>query len=278
MKTAVLLINLIILCLISSCQDKSTNTLWVKPPSITLDCADYAAIQSPIGVLYNNVWNKHGAKDGEWQQCIEKRLVAEVTQYGWSWQWPQKSNVIFAYPQVKLGVSPWAPEPASDNRFPLKISSIKNLTISYDLEISTNGQHNLATSMWLTNSATVYEKPNPSAIVAEFMIWTYSTAKHFNPAGKKVTEVTIDGKQWEVWVDKNWGDASGANANKWIYITYRAKESALKTQFNAFNLIQHAVADNIITADLYIADIELGNEIMSGSGIAWVKSFEVKID
>jgi hypothetical protein len=278
MKASGLLISLIILGLISSCQDKAIDKAWVKPASITLDCADYAAIQSPVGVLYNNVWNKHAAKNGEWQQCIEKRVIAEVAQYGWSWQWPQKSNVIFAYPQVKLGLSPWAPEPASDNRFPLKISAINNLTISYDLDISANGQYNLATSMWLINSDTVTEKPNPSAIVAEFMIWTYSTAKHFNPAGKKVTEATIDDKKWEVWVDKNWGDASGANANKWIYITYRAKESALEARFNAFNLIQHAVANKIITADLYISDIELGNEIMSGSGIAWVKSFEVKID
>lgn len=120
--------------------------------------------------------------------------------------------------------------------------------------------------------------PAPESIVAELMIWTYSTAKHFSPAGKKIEELHLDGRDWEVWLDRQWGDVSGANSNKWVYLTYRAKQHSLHTQFNAGKLLAHAVDTGLLSPDHFVADVELGNEIMSGSGVAWVKSFSVDLD
>ena len=91
-------------------------------------------------------------------------------------------------------------------------------------------------------------------------------------------EVVLDGQTWEVWVNKNWGDASGANSNRWIYLTFRAKDSSLHASFDVAKLTACAVEKGILPKQFYYADVELGTEIMSGSGLAWVKDFKVEIE
>ncbi len=81
-----------------------------------------------------------------------------------------------------------------------------------------------------------------------------------------------------MWVDKNWGDLSGENDNKWVNITFRGENSNLKSSFNALELIQYAVEKNILKKEWYISDIELGTEIMSGAGIAWINAFNVDLN
>ncbi len=265
---------------LSSCHESSpTENVMVKPDSTSLGCSDYLSLQTDIGVFHNNVWNKQAAQGAYSKQCLEKRIVDGVVQFGWSWTWPSTDRAIYGYPQVKLGSSPWGPEPRNDSRFPLNISTLHSLSIAYDVETTTTGQHNLTTSMWLTNTGTISQTVDTSSIVAEFMIWTYSTANHFNPAGKKIGEFTDpDGREWEFWGDKNWGDVSGTYTNKWVNITYQAKASTLRAEFDALPLIQHAIAEKMLSPDWYVADIELGNEVMGGTGITWIKSFAVTIN
>ncbi len=273
--------------LIISCRNPLINSNpQLKINSTTLGCEEYLSTPNDFGVLYNNVWNKNAAKDYTWTQCLEQKLFNDTITYGWSWQWPDNRNtgfwnsflskkVIFAYPQIKVGRSPWAPIPAIDDRFPLQISTTPQLCLSYNIKTVTNGQHNLATTMWIVNSPLKLQKADPSNIIAEFMIWTYATEKHMNPAGKKYAEIKIDEITWEVWSSKNWSDLSGINSNKWINITFRSKTNQLKAEFDILKLIQYAIQENILPTNLYIADLELGNEIMSGSGYTWVKSFKV---
>ncbi len=152
------------------------------------------------------------------------------------------------------------------------------MRVSHELDIVTNGSHNVATSMWLTSTGYVGDSPNPSAILAELMVWTYATPDHMTPAGAKTAEVELDGQQWEVWVDKNWHDASGANNNRWIYLTFRAKVSSLKASFDVAKLTQYAIRQNILPPQFNYSDMELGTELMSGAGLAWVKRFDVQIE
>jgi hypothetical protein len=107
------------------------------------------------------------------------------------------------------------------------------------------------------------------------MFWTYKTAGQFNPAGQKFGEVNLDGETWEVWVEKNWIDTSGINRNRWVYIAFKSKTQTLKTTIKALDLLQFVIRAKLISNDLFIADVELGNEVMSGEGLTWVKSFNV---
>jgi hypothetical protein len=278
MKAIYLLVLISLALNIASCtRDVDAPVSWKKPDTKSLGCTDYLSLVVDDGVLTNNVWNKGAADQNSWSQCLESREFNGATQYGWSWSWPRNKKVIYSYPQIKRGVSPWAPIPKFDERFPLALSAVEKMIISYDVEIDTNGQHNLATSMWLTDAPHTGTEPNSSIIAAEVMIWTYATKNHFNPAGKKYGSITSNNTEWEVWYDKNWGDASGENSNKWIYLTFRAKESSLKTSFDVIDLLSYAINKNLITSDLFISDVELGNEIMDGEGITWINKFDVDI-
>jgi hypothetical protein len=267
---------IILFVFILSCKNESgQHEQWVKPDSVTISCDEYFTVNTKQGILTNNVWNKHAAKNEAWSQCLEKRTIDGEVQFGWSWSWPLGRRVIYSQPQIKIGASPWAPEEKFDSSFPLKISDLKRLDISHLLEISTNGDHNTATTMWLITEEYRGSKPNKSVIAAEIMIWTYSTAGHFNPAGRKLSEININDTAWEVWHQKDWSDKSGVNDNKWVNVSFRAKESSMSAKIPGLKLLDYAIQEKLISEDLFIADVELGNEIMSGAGITWIKEFNV---
>ncbi|MDC8831355.1 glycoside hydrolase family 12 [Alteromonas gilva] len=273
------LLIMLIAFVVSCGYEEAESDKWIKPESTTISCEEYFSYPTKQGVLTNNVWNKKAAESDSWRQCLEKRSVDGETQFGWSWSWPFGRRVIYSQPQIKIGSSPWAPEPKFDTSFPLKISALSKLDIAYDLEVTTNGNHNIATTMWLISEAYTGSKPNRSVIAAEIMIWTYSTNAHFDPAGAKYSEITTsDGANWEVWFQKEWQDKSEENDNRWVHVAFRATNSSMKADINGLELLTYAIEENLISEEHYIADVELGNEIMSGSGMTWVKKFDVVYD
>lgn len=272
--TVLLLLSL----LLPACNsDAEKELIWEKPETHTISCDDYFSENTPDGVLYNNVWNNGAAKKFPWRQCLEKDLLDNL--YGWSWVWPsEKSNVIYAYPQIKHGISPWDPSSSVKSEFPLKHSAVHSLVVEHELEVQGNSQHNIATSLWFTNNKDIGENPNPSVIVAELMIWSYATQYHMNPAGTHRGNYEVENQIWEIWTDQNWGDASGENDNKWIYITFRALNQSLNSRFDVINFTRYAIENQILPKDFYISDVELGTEIMSGSGLVWVKKFNIYLN
>ncbi|WP_395343935.1 GH12 family glycosyl hydrolase domain-containing protein [Ningiella sp. W23] len=269
----------IILLLTASLLSCSENKqpAWIKPDTYTISCGEYYSHETPLGILNNNVWNKHAADTDSWEQCLEMRSIDGNTQYGWSWSWPFGRRVIYSQPQIKIGASPWAPEPKFNDAFPIKISELTEFTVNHELEVYSNGNHNNVTTMWLLTQAYHGSKPRPDLIAVEVMIWTYATPAHFDPAGKKYSELTIGDSIWEVWYEKDWNDKSGVNDNQWISLSYRADESSMSATIPALKLLQFAISEGLINDELFIADIELGNEVMSGSGIAWVREFSVAV-
>lgn len=260
-----------------ACQKESASKMvWEKPDTQTINCGDYFSESTPNGILYNNVWNKNAAKNSPWSQCLEKNSATGL--FGWSWVWPTRSNVIFSYPQIKLGISPWAPQPKLTSEFPLDNLSVNSLVVEHELEIQGDSEHNVATSLWLTNTKEIGENPNPGAIIAELMIWSYTTPNHTNPAGTHKGDFEAKNQTWEVWVEKNWTDASGANNNRWTYITFRAKNKNLKAKFDVIDFTNYAIEHNFLPKTFYISDVELGTEIKSGSGLVWVKQFEATVN
>ena len=265
---------LLIMTALNSCQ-KPPKT-WIKPETITLACDNYQSIKTGNGIFYNNVWNYKAAKNFSWKQCIEqKKDDKEIL--GWSWKWPHHGSQIFSYPQIKIGTSPWDPLPKFDDRFPIAIYSLSSLNIQHDLDISTNGNHNVATSLWLVDTADIGDTVNREAIKAEVMIWTYATSGHISPAGKKIDDIIHNGQKYSVWLDEKWGDTSGNNDNDWIYIAFKAETPSLSSSVDAAQLLNIPSLSKFKLQQYYIADIELGTEIMSGEGLLWVNTFKIDI-
>lgn len=243
---------------------------------LAYSCKSFASRSTPIGDLQNNVWNALGANGFDWTQCIAMRTIAGKTQYGWYWQWPENGDVVYAQPQITLGNTPWTEHQTIKAGYPIDISALDKLQLNYDIEIASDGEYNLTSTLWLTNSSRINPLIDKSSIQAEVMIWTYSTDDFYGqPAGEEVGEVTVDGIEWEVWVDKKWYDTSGLNDNNWTYLAFRATENTLKAQFDIGQLLRYSINKNLIKPNLYIADIQLGTEIMSGTGQAWLNRYEL---
>jgi len=267
------LLSLSLVFLLAACQPQTLAPIeW--PEYELISCDDYASKVTPTGLLYNNVWNKNAAKNADARQCLVERPSNEVAQYGWLWDWPTSPKAIFAQPQIKIGSSPWDPSPKFGDDLPLKISDVLKLNLAHELDIISNGNFNVATTMWLTQTAT----PNKDSIAAELMIWTYYTKGQFKPGGRKVETFTLNGLEWELWEDFDWNDKSGVNQNQWRYVAFRLAKPSLKVEYDAKALIQYALDRQAIDARWYIADLELGTEVMGGQGLAWIEQFTVRIE
>ncbi|MDB5819323.1 MAG: glycoside hydrolase family 12 [Rhizobacter sp.] len=243
----------------------------------TLTCADDAVHPLRLGHLLNNTWNKRLAGGEFWQQCLRSRVRDGRTEFGWSWQWPTRDG-IYAYPEVLVGRSPWTETPSNDARFPRRIADIASLRIDYDVESDYRGKRNLAMEMWLTDKPNTSAVPDTRSIVAELMVWSDASKGMVSSQDKPVDIVDIDGSKYALYVKRDWGDASGVVAHRWMFLIYIAVTPSLTAHYDARKFLQDAVDRQLLDARHYVADVELGNEIVSGSGSTWLRRFEVTLD
>ena len=245
---------------------------------LAFTCEGYGSRSTPLGDLQNNIRNAHSAAEFDWTQCLAMRTLDANTQYGWYWQWPEDGDKVYAQPQITLGNSPWLSHNQIKAGYPISVNQLEKLDIDYSLDILTDGELNLTTTLWLTHSDTIQLENDKSTIAAEVMIWTYASDDfHADPAGEEVGEITIDGVEWEVWVDQNWHDTSGNNDNNWVYLAFRTTEPLMQIKFDAAEMLRHGIEQKLITSDLYIADIQLGTKIMSGTGQVWLNHYQVDV-
>lgn len=242
-----------------------------------ISCDGFASHLTPIGRLSNNTWNSQAAGDFPYKQCIKERVLNGKKSYGWSWEWPDTSNSVFSYPEIIVGAKPWEPGPGNDDRFPRTIQDTPELYVTYDLDTEGTGIYNLATSIWMIDTPTVSNPQDIGAIKTELMIWTDSQGFFPGDPITKRGEVAIDGYEWEIWAAENWGDASGANPNTWTYILYFAKSPTTKITYDARKMLDDAISRGLINESHYISVVELGNEILSGSGRTWINRFSVDL-
>lgn len=243
---------------------------------LALTCAGYESHKTPYGDLQNNIWNAHSAKGYDWTQCLAMQTIDGNTQYGWYWQWPQDGDKVYAQPQITLGNTPWLDHSVVKPGFPIAVNQISILEFDYALNIKTDGELNLTSTLWLTTSDKILSKKDKTTIAVEMMVWTYASDGFYaTPAGKKVDEFELDGIEWQVWLNSNWHDTSGVNDNNWVYLAFRSSQPLMEAKYDGAKLLHYAVNQSYIPANLYIADIQLGTEIMSGTGQVWLEHFDV---
>lgn len=78
-------------------------------------------------------------------------------------------------------------------------------------------------------------------------------------------------------VSKNWEDKSGVNKNTWSILSFYRTKAKSKVTINVLKMLSYAQISGLINRDLWVADVELGNEVMHGQGIALVRDFSVDI-
>ena len=219
--------------------------------------------------LLNNVWNK-GASTGRHRQKIFVNDDNGKTLFGWAWKWRDSSGVA-TYPEVQVGQSPWNGEAAPDSGFPFQAGT-KKLVVNYDIALEASGSYNLAFEFWAISAVPA----SKATITHEVMIWI--AGERLGAAGTLVGNTTIAGNVFSIFQEKNHGDSSGANQNTWTIVSLLADKPILHGPLDIGQIIEFLLENGYLKPSLFIANLELGNEIQRGSGTTIIRDYAVNVE
>ena len=235
--------------------------------SIETFCSDGDELTSPGFRYENNVWGKGDITD--YEQCLLRRIVAGGTQYGWRWRWPLAEGSVKAYPEVIYGHKPlghYPLRPPTTSDLPRQISSINQLQVNYEVELTASGEYNLAFEMWVTSS----NPPITETITHEIMIWVDRTFEPDLPEFL-VAEVTIDGVTYDLYIDP--GTHIGDK-----YIAFASHPTQLSGTLNFEKFLAYLIDHGHLPTNHYVTSVELGNEVIQGTGELWLRNLQINVD
>jgi Glycosyl hydrolase family 12 len=239
-----------------------------------VSCVDGFELDTTVGRVTNNAWNKQAIGSAPYRQCVRSRNIGGAQQHGWSWSWPVQSDTLLAYPQTVFGWKPWNGGVSTRPDLPIRVGSIRTFALNYSTQSHWKGKANFAASLWLTRSGRTGTEPNPPDISADLNIWN---GLEVVPSATHVTTATIDGVRFEVWFAPAKGNASGASGNQWNHIVYRCSDVHATASLDIRKFLGDAATRGFISPDHYVSSIELGNEVVSGSGETWIETLSVDI-
>ncbi len=244
-----------------------------QAPGATADCRIWSTYFDGPYKYENNQWGSDKSAGG-FEQCLLTRQVAGRTEHGWTWYWPGFDPSVFAYPQIMFGWKPWSGGTPTDPRFPMRVKDVQHVVLQYAVETTASGSYNLAPEIWLIDKGEWSSSPNPGLITTEVMFWMDYQGKA-QPAGSIVDRPTLGGVQYELWKMDNIGDKGDGTG--WTILTFKSPKVQPTGTIEIHTLLKYLVDAGQANPDHYVASIEFGNEIMGGSGVTWVKDFEVDV-
>jgi hypothetical protein len=225
-------------------------------------CADWAEFSVDELIIQNNVWNKQGIT--AYEQCVFGTGEPLAFPLGWTWTWPEPPGGVKAYPEIIFGRKPWSPASTSAG-LPRRVVDLTTLTASYDAAQTAAGSYNLAFDIWL-NSA---DPPAPENITREIMIWL--DHKVMGPAGTYQNQVTIDGEAYDFYM-------GSVGTGSWTYIAFvkQVPEFSGDTKIKLF--FNYLVGIGAIADTEYCSSVEIGNEVVSGTGRTEFSNYSVTVN
>jgi len=221
-------------------------------------------------ILANNVWNREAAGQGFEQEVFQEDLNGKLA-LGWRWRSPwQMWPSIAAYPELICGNKPWDQPIGTYEGLPFHPGE-KRITASYNIHLQATGTYNMAFSVWGVSAL----PPSPSTIRCEVMIWIANGGQR--PSGIRRGSVEVNGVVFDTYINARQHDASGASPNEWTYVAFVARTPVLQGPLDITRFLDTLVPLGIVTPKMWITDVELGNEVADGAGIAEVEDFSLQI-
>jgi len=223
-----------------------------------MKCERYASYEAPGYYLVNNVWND--AQVGTGQQCIN---APKGKSFSWNWNWGNNPTYIpVSYPSVIFGNKPWDPQGPSTKSLPRQVSQLKQFNATHDYAISSSGRYNVAYDLWLTEGT----QSNKATIRVEIMVWIESSGD-VQPYG----DFEEENDTYSLYIGQPEGDRS------WHCYSFQLKQSLRSGPVNLGEFIQILVKKQLVSPNLYVADVEFGTEIWDGKGQMDIKSYQVSV-
>ncbi len=223
--------------------------------------------------LSNNRWNSSGSPANLNQETFVVEEAGKES-FGWRWSAPWRLFAkIVSYPEVVCGAKPWDIPMGRIDGFPFHpVKDGPRLTAEYHSELKALGTYNLAFSLWAVSRLPA----TPESVKTEVMIWTAQSGQR--PSGKPLGVVTINGVRWEVWVNEHQTDVSGSNSSEWTYVAYIAQTPVTDGPLPISAFLDDALDRKLLSPEMYMTDVELGNEVSEGSGMAQIRGFQLHFD
>ena len=263
------------LFLLAGCETaKEPLPISSDAAGVSTYCRDWARLQHAEFLYENNVWGQGAISGGDRLQCLLKRVVEGNVQYGWRWQWPRRGGNVKAYPEVIYGYKPWSTYSTTAN-LPRRITEINELTVAYDVSMRARGRYNLAFDIWVTDN----DRPTPSAITHEIMIWVGERAHAFEPEqGGPVKRVTIGGAMYDLHIRPRAEWLAEHDAPDVGFIAFNALKAQLSGVIDLKEFLDYLTENGNLPADGYVASVELGNEVVHGAGELWLNGYEISVN
>ena len=231
-----------------------------------MNCEDQGGTAQGSFRAENNTWGK-GSLTG-WSQCIGLGAGPGGGLVGrWSWDWLDSGDGVKAYPEVVFGQKPGSQTTSAS--LPRKISAPGEVTIRYEIASTHTGSGNVAFDIWLTDTQNP-DKWGVPPITHEIMIWLDGYGG-MRVGGSLLDQVKIDGTLYNVYTGDPWGDG-------WKYIGFARDRYQLGAgTLNLASFMAYLRAKGLVTGEEYLASIEFGNEVVSGSGETILYRYDVTV-
>jgi hypothetical protein len=198
----------------------------------------------------NNVWNRDGVAG---TQCL--------TANGWTWNWPDIGDGrVRSFPSLYTGKQPWAPGRAT-NGFPRQIGALQKLSAKVDLQVKSSGVGNTTFDIWIIEDP---QKTGRANIRAELMIWLDG---NLPPFGTSQGIFTVDGRRYELFL----------NPGEWTYAAFLPVTPDTTVTVSVPAFLELLEEQGLVSESWYIGSVELGNEVVSGTGQTVVRQFELDV-
>jgi serralysin len=221
------------------------------------------------GVL-NNVWNPGSmvaGADYTIDSTFNKADLSAGTTFSWSF--PVVTDLyspIRAYPEVILGYSPFDTTkftPKSEGFNPVQVSDVSSLVLDYDVSYRGNvSGFNVAFDIFFTSEL----GGGASTITNELMIWVHKGS--FDPYGKVLGTYSNGDITGKIYVDQS------GSAN---YIALVLDKDAPQGSIDTADVLVKLQEMGLVSANEYIATIQLGAEVTSGGGSLTINDLDVTV-
>ncbi len=222
--------------------------------------------------LQNNVWNADAVYSDNWSQCIELTGSTSAPVAKWNYNWRPRAGgneySVKSYPQVYYGRKTRynLSGTVAQTGLPAHIDSLPQFYVDFAYSETGNAERNVAFESFFHTSCEA-EQNNKHF---ELMVWVGKP--DVRTPGPPVGTATIDGREWDVYINPSLG---------WAYVAYVAKTPMTSgtLDWNAFVewTRDSAPAYGVpAIGSTCMGAIELGTETFWGSGTFTLDRFNVR--
>lgn len=216
--------------------------------------------------VYNNNWGSSGLTAGKDYTLTNSFNTKDVTAgLTFNWSYPVSTSLapkILAFPEVIFGSSPLNTTPVATKNavFPVKLGDLSGLSAKYDVGFGgTVSGFNVAYDIWLSKSPTA---TGDAAVSNEVMIWVHKG--DFAAHGDAMGSFQLNGTTFQIF---HTGTYTALVADKDV----PAGTLDLKAVFAKLTQL------GITSGTEYLRSIELGAEVVSGSGWLTVNDLDLTV-